>query len=379
MTELIILVNSVLLAVLGGMGRQIYRVRSEFTIPTSDEFKLKDVDLPSVTVCIPARKQEHALIDSLQQVLRSEYPKLEIIVLDDASTDNTTALIKSFASEGVRFVEGSPLAEGWLGKNHALNELLDEASGAYVLFMDVDTHMQPKTLRYIIEYALSKGASMVSVLPRRDDSLRASVMLSPLRFFWEVIFHRKETPASADNAWLVRRDVFSEDGFSDFKTLRNTAKPEGVIAAKLAKDGRYRFTVGSAGLGLSHQKKWNSQLSTSVRLLYPMLGGKWYIAAFAALDLIAMLVPFTVIVVALLQPGLISPAVFWLSLATTIGYCALYALYARRVWARGWVLGAIIWPALVVQDIILLVTSVVKYSRGTVTWKGRPVRLEEKN
>ena len=62
--------------------------------------------------------------DCLERVVASTYPKLEIIVLDDHSQDNTSALIKSFAHKGVRFVEGTKLPEGWLGKNHALQLLL---------------------------------------------------------------------------------------------------------------------------------------------------------------------------------------------------------------------------------------------------------------
>src|ERR1700759_1043342 len=93
----------------------------------SDSKMLKD--LPSVSVCIPARNETHAMSQCLERVIASTYPKLEVIVLDDSSVDDTSVLIKAYAHAGVRFVEGSRLPKGWLGKNHALQGLLHEASG----------------------------------------------------------------------------------------------------------------------------------------------------------------------------------------------------------------------------------------------------------
>ena len=121
MLEVIIYIaDAFLLLLLVVMSRQLYRAFKYHKAPSYTSEMGHDIDLPSVTVCIPARNEQHALTDCLQRVLSSTYQKLEIIVLDDVSGDDTSALIKSFASEGVRFVRGSQLAEGWLGKNHAL-------------------------------------------------------------------------------------------------------------------------------------------------------------------------------------------------------------------------------------------------------------------
>lgn len=382
MTELTLLVNSVLLAVLGGMSRQLYRINSDFKFPADNllkDHKVKEEDLPSVSVCIPARNEGHALADSLQLLLMSDYPKLEIIVLDDNSSDNTTALIKSFASEGVRFVEGSPLKAGWLGKNHALKELLDEASGSLVLFIDIDTHVESGTITKLVNYTLANDVDMVSVLPRRVDPTRASVVMSPLRFFWEVMFHRADAPASANNAWLVKRSTLTAGEFEGFASLSSVVKPEARIAARLAEQNKYRFVVGTKNLGLNHQKKWRSQLDTSIRLLYPMLGGKWWLAIFAVLDLLIMLIPPTLVAVSLTSSVTLPAIIFWPSLVVAASYSILYGIYTKRVWQHGWLIGAILWPVLVLQEAVLVAVSAVKYARGTVTWKGRPVLLEEQN
>src|SRR5690606_35949029 len=198
------IIHGVLLLVGVVIARQLYRAfkQGSAVLPTSKMGA--ETDLPSVTVCIPARNEAHALLDCLPLVIASDYERLEIIVLDDVSGDETSSLIKSFASEGVRFVKGQPLVSGWLGKNHALEGLLAEASGSYILFMDVDTRLAPQAVSNLVRFALSKRASMVSVLPRREDGWRASVIMSPLRYFWELVFNRRLLPASASNAWLVR-------------------------------------------------------------------------------------------------------------------------------------------------------------------------------
>lgn len=363
----------VLAAVLGIMGRQLYRAVKQ--VPPVYTSKINgEVDLPSVTVCIPARNETHALTDCLQRVLASTYERLEIIVLDDSSTDETPALIRSFASEGVRFVKGTALPQGWLGKNHALQGLLHEASGSYILFMDVDTVLAPNAIENMVRYALSKRLSMLSVLPRREDGWRFSVVAAPLRYFWELLFKRQASPGASSNAWLVRRSVMHAT-FNGFHDLKNAIQPESKIAATLAKTNEYAFLVSSATFGVGYEKKWASQLMTSVRLLYPLLNKEVALAFLAVLDLSLLLVPF--IALLLWATGIdVSPLFFTINALLAVGFILLYGMYARRVWRKGYILGALLWPMLIVQEIILVLASVIQYKRKAVTWKGRLIRPE---
>jgi glycosyltransferase involved in cell wall biosynthesis len=327
--------------------------------------------IPSVTVCIPARNEDHALTDCLQRVVSSTYEKLEIIVLDDRSRDNTPALIKSFASEGVRFVEGASLPADWLGKNHALQELLEEASGSYVLFMDVDTRIEPYSIEQLVAYAQKENALMVSVLPRREDGWRSSVIFSTLRYFWEIMFHRKSAPATASNAWLIHRRTLV-DAFHGFTHYKQAIQPESKFSARLMKAGRYRFLIGTRELGISYEKKWRSQIDTSIRLLFPLLGARIEHAIIASLDLLIISSPLFIILSGFIVGWSfhhIALGIFWLLLA------ALYAFYLRLVWNRGWWLGALLWPFIAIQEVIILAMSTREYSNKRVTWKGRTVKV----
>lgn len=369
-----VLLYSLYGVVAGGLGIAAWRLKQarhrfrQHELLTSAQM----IDsLPSVTVCIPARNESHAMTESLQRVLATTYPKLEIIVMDDLSGDKTPALIKAFAHEGVRFIEGKKLPEGWLGKNHALNQLLKEASGTYVLFLDVDTHLSPDTIEQLVAYAEQEKATMVSVLPRREDGLRASTVFAPLRYFWELVFHRTEAPAVASSAWLIHRRQFITD-FSDFNKLKNVIQPEAHIAATYMAKDAYRFLMSTPMLGLSHEKKWRSQVDTSVRLLYPLVGMKILNVVAVTLDLLILSAPLFVAI------GLLLAGVWIHAIAGLIVYVlgvVVYGAYVRSIWRRGWLVAALLWPIITIQEAVLVVRSAILYRRGQVTWKGRPISL----
>lgn len=372
----IVIIDIVLVSILGAMAVKLFRVIRLSRPPRYTTTVRDDVDLPSVTVCIPARNEQHALTDCLERISKSTYQKLEIIVLDDVSGDDTSALIKSFASEGVRFVQGHALPKGWLGKNHALQGLLNEASGSYVLFVDVDTVLAPQAIENMIRYAVSHRASMLSVLPRREDGWRASVLGSPLRYFWELLFSRKFSPATSSNAWLIRREVLI-NRFDGFASLKNTVQPEARIATELAQTKEYKFLISTASFGVAFEKKWRSQLVTSVRLLYPLLGKSVLLSVLAVIDLFILLMPFILSGVAFVSQAW--SLLLAINVAISLGFCAVYGAYAKRVWNKGWIAGAALWPYLLIQETMLVLASLRRYQNHTVTWKGRVIRPEAQN
>lgn len=325
--------------------------------------------LPSVTLCIPARNETHAMTACLERALASDYPKLEIIVLDDGSRDDTSILIKSFAHAGIRFVEGSPLPEGWLGKNHALHGLVEQASGSYVLFADVDTRFSSDTISQLVEYAVQEQADMVSVLPMRADGYRTSVLFTTLRQFWSILLHKPAQPAVASNAWMVRRARIV-DMFTHSEEMKTAIRPEVVVARQITRESRYRFLISSVALGLTYEKKWSSQVETSVRLAYPLLGKNWVTSLATCLLLSLFLLPY-----ASLAGGLIADnaTLMLVSFATIVMEVIIYSYYLTRIHRRAALASSLLLPFILVQEIALIIVSAIKYTRGTVTWKGRPV------
>jgi glycosyltransferase involved in cell wall biosynthesis len=325
------------------------------------------IEPPSVSVCIPARNEMHALSQCLERVLASDYPKLEIIVFDDESIDDTSIIIRSFAQAGVRFIPSISLPEGWLGKNHALDVLARQASGTFILFMDVDTFIQPATISQLVGFITSEKAEMASVIPRRNDIGRASVLFGTLRYFWQLVSIAKHHVPSSSSLWMIRRHTLLDDlgGFTPYKMI---VEPETAMAVKLARG--YHGLISNNELGVSYEKRWCSQVETARRLLYPYFGGTWYGGMAGLILLVFLNMPLLTIVVYgfLGWTTVASLAVFVLLLSMM-----LYGFYLSHIWQRSWWLGALLWPIVVLQELILLVSSIWGYAQKSITWKNRAV------
>ena len=324
---------------------------------------------PTVSVCIPARNETHAMTECLERVLASDYPKLEILVLDDESKDNTLHLIKAFAHSGVRFIEGDPLPDGWLGKNHALEELSQEASGELILFMDVDTRIRPQTISHLIAQMGSGELEMLSIVPRRDDMWRPSVLFAPLRYYWTITFSSYRFPLAASALWIVNRRVL-QDTIGGFSPLKADSEPESSIAKIFSRSGDFKLITSTRELGVSVEKKWSSGVETSVRLLYPAVGARWYKALLAAGGLILLAAPLPIVLTGLLGQWMMIHTVALLAYAAA---ASVYCVYARNLWSKGWWLGILLWPLVALQELVLLILSCVGYWTHSVTWKGRAV------
>ncbi len=348
------------------MARHVIYALRHFTLTRPLQLTKSIEKIPSVSVCIPARNEMHAMTECLESVLKSDYPKMEVIVLDDRSEDTTSTLVKAFAHEGVRFVEGKKIPLGWLGKNYALQALLNEASGTYILFMDVDTRLQPGSISQMMSYMLSEKATMLSVMPRREDGWRASVIFAPLRYFWEIVFHSRTTPATASNAWIIKRQELI-DGFEPYKSA---IQPESKLASRFMAQHTYRFLLSHSVVGVSYAKKWSSQIETSIRLLYPLLGSQVVRCIGALIALLFLLTP-SIVLIDTIQTGWTFMQTICMIIA--VAYTLLYGVYLKQVWRRGWWLGALLWPVIIVQEFFLIVFSIERYLTKTVTWKGRPV------
>lgn len=364
--SIVILVSTVLTALLIAMSIRLHRA--------FDRYKIKKrysaaVTAPSVTVCIPARNETHAMAQCIERVLASDYKKLEIIVFDDSSSDDTSMLIRSFAHAGVRFIAGESLPEGWLGKNYALETLAREASGTYVFFIDVDTTLKPTTISEVVGYAMTESASMVSVIPGRNDSWRVSVLFGHLRYFWELLLARPSSPAVSGAFWMIERDALMDQlgGFAPFKM---NISPETTFASLLRP--AYRCLLSTAELGVAYEKKWSSQVETSRRLAFPMTGGTWWQGALGLLALATLNIPtFVVLSSAIYGWTIVQTAGLWFVLA----FMALYASYTQRIWRTRWWLGGFMWPVVIFQELVLFIASIWGYATHSITWKDRPVTI----
>ncbi len=327
-------------------------------------------DLPTISLCIPARNETHSLEECLVNVTESDYPKLEIIVLDDCSQDKTSYIIKAFANKGVRFVQGKVPSDGWLGKNNAYRALASEAHGSYLVFMSVDTRIEKDTLSHLVGYMQLKKLSMVSVLPKRTDGIRLSAIFSPLRYFWQVVTPVWMSTPAATSLWMIRREQLEEVG--GFDALKNNILPENFLARLFASSHRYSFLVANQQFSVHYAKKWSSQIDTGIRLWYPLLGKKLSkIIIMILLHVCLFILPYIIFLYsALIIQSSIGSAI---SLGVIFFISMIYWRYAYQVQKSTWLVAPFVLPFLGFQEIIIIIRSYLQYKQGNVDWKGRNV------
>ncbi len=97
---------------------------------------------PEVCLCIPARNEEESIERCVRSALNQEYPNTKVYVLDDESTDDTTATLERLQEQfpqKLNVLQGKPKPESWLGKPWACHQLSEAAAGDILLFIDADT------------------------------------------------------------------------------------------------------------------------------------------------------------------------------------------------------------------------------------------------
>jgi glycosyltransferase involved in cell wall biosynthesis len=101
-----------------------------------------------LSVLIPARNEADAIRPALQAILTHPDPQLEVLVLDDHSTDPTASIVASIAAHDarVRLVTAQPLPPGWCGKQHACWQLAQAARHDTLLFLDADVRLSPDAI-----------------------------------------------------------------------------------------------------------------------------------------------------------------------------------------------------------------------------------------
>jgi len=121
-----------------------------YRLPATPECERRDASneahSPLVSILVPARNEEHCIETCVQSLLAQHYEPLEILVLDDQSSDATAPIVQKIIDGlphdqhgRLRLLKGEALPVGWIGKNFACQQLAQHARGEYLLFTDADT------------------------------------------------------------------------------------------------------------------------------------------------------------------------------------------------------------------------------------------------
>lgn len=151
--------------------------------------RLAELDVPApprwplVSMLVPACNEGATIEGALRSKLAQDYPELEVVVVDDRSTDGTGAAVDRLADadERVRAIHLLELPQGWLGKVHALERGMAHVGGDWILLSDADVFLAPTTLRRAVAYAEHRGLDFLTLLPEFEPvSLAVDAALADL-------------------------------------------------------------------------------------------------------------------------------------------------------------------------------------------------------
>ncbi len=142
---------------------------------------------PLVSVIVPARDEAANIEPCVRSILATSYAPLELIVVDDRSSDGTAEIVErlAVAPEGagrLRLVRGAELPAGWFGKQWALVQGYRAARGELLLFADADTRHHPELVARAVRALGTEHAAFVSVVGRQEMATFWERLIQPHMF-----------------------------------------------------------------------------------------------------------------------------------------------------------------------------------------------------
>ncbi len=336
---------------------------------------------PKLSICVPARDEADNIAACVSAALASRWPSLEVLVVDDQSSDGTAEIAAAAAGGDPRFVlvPGTAPPRGWAGKPWACARAAGEATGALLLFIDADVTLAPDAV-----------PALVGELGRRRLSLLSAFGSWKLESFWE----RVMIPAVG---WLIR-------GVVDLDRVNDPGRPEafangqcilvdragydamdghGVVADQVLDDVRLAEAFKQRGLptGLMvapwlFEVRLYRNLSEIIagyaKNLYEGLGRRPALGLGAVLFIgVGALLPFVGLVggvVARLALHWTVPQTPWLAWFAVI--CGLQVAFRWRVERRDGRQGGIAWAHPIANLVLAWILMRAVFS-VQATWKGR--------
>lgn len=224
---------------------------------------------PALSVIVPARDEEHTLGPAIESLLAQEYADLEVVIVNDRSTDGTGEVIDRLAGRDSRVetVHVETLPAGWLGKVHALSAGSVKASGEWLLYTDADVHFSPGILARAVAVAIGSNLDHLTLLPRLSSRgwLHGAVMSAYFNGYVRRAAGspRIETPRGRPFGFgafnLVRRGAL--DRTEGFRWLRMEVLDDLALGALIQRSGgRSGFAVAADSLRVT----WYESLAEAV-------------------------------------------------------------------------------------------------------------------
>ncbi|MEO6872979.1 MAG: glycosyltransferase [Chthoniobacterales bacterium] len=350
-------------------------------------------DAPFVSILVPARNEARRIERCLTSLTAQNYPRFEVLMLDDNSEDETRALAEKvgFGRTGTcRILAGTPLPAGWTGKAWACQQLAQAAAGDYLLFTDADTVHGPEVLPSAIAAAQRTRASLFSLWPRQITRSLGEKAVVPLLYLAGIglmphfvlclaqrfpnvagrlprSFLRNQGVANGQFL-LFRREAYLAIG--GHESVRNHLVEDVALGRQVASRAADGFRLINADGSLLLQCRMYENLAEvwlgftkNCRAAFEDSLGSFIVAGLV--QVAAFLAPFALVFL----PG----EQRWFALAEVLAIYLLRLLYALRY--RGSLMSALLHPLGEIIGLLIALNSWRLSTGAGVEWKGRTYQV----
>ena len=344
-------------------------------------------DAPLISVLVPARNEEHRVLAScIRSILAQDYPRFEVIAVNDRSTDSTGTILETLAKtdERLRVIHGEEPPAGWLGKPYAMQQAFSQASGEWILATDADMIFQPGVLQAALDQTLAWNGDAMTLVPHFEASSFWERVMIPTWswvFLMFTFFYRTSSPKSKGAVgiggfFLMRRSLLESVG--GYRALKDEVMEDVRLAEMIKGSGARFYTVAAPDLISTRMysnfremwecstKNWFSGVKFSLPFALLCVASMYLVSVVPPLIALGSAIAIAAGVSAVLWPVFIPAFLSWL----------LQVVALALVSVRSKVLPTYALTAPLGLGVLyaMLFDSSIRITMGTgVTWKGRRI------
>jgi len=323
--------------------------------------------LDSVGVIVPMRNEAEN-VEGIVATLSAQDGPFHYYLLDDNSEDSTFELLQRFTAGDTRFtvIKGAPLADGWIGKTWALQQLFEASNEEVLVSIDADVRLRNDAINKAVTLMHGARLDFISPYPRQIAESFAERLIQPLlQWSWLTTVplrfaesgRQKSMAVANGQFFVVRRSAL--DSVGGYRSVKHAVIDDVFLARALISSGSSGTVVNGSDIAETRMYASWSEIEAgygkSLNRAFGSLIGAIFVITFLFATSIAPLIL-----------GLLGNPYGWLGFGAIVGTRVLSAIKSR-----GSVLDSVLHPISIAALIYLIVYSYLV--RKTVMWKGRTV------
>jgi glycosyltransferase involved in cell wall biosynthesis len=339
---------------------------------------------PKVSAVVPARDEAAGIEPALRTLLAQEGVELELIVVDDGSTDATPDILRRLAAEvgeaRMLVLEQKKLPPGWIAKNYAVELGQGRAKGDWILFTDADVLHGPRAVANAVAVMQRENLDHLGVFPRLEAGSLLEALVMPLfGLLYQLRFvdPRAADPTSKQGTGiagfnLVRADAYRLRG--THARIRGSILDDRALGVMMRDDGGRGTVMRAVGQVRVRPYRSVREMYFGIRKsVLAQFGNSAALSAAAAVVLVVAAVAPSVLVLLGLPMWWKGAQAAWTVVPALLAVLfPMLGLLKARTMLRFEPLAALLFPigALVIATSALH-AAVVFAVKGTVEWRGR--------